>query len=112
MNKILFLILSVFSVFPLLAQAEGLPEADKTTYIRNFLPSCLVAQRTDSFSKYLSEEQREEYCECSASRSAETVTLEELGTMIKTQNKEILRPHLTAVASYCGDKLMPKWLPK
>jgi hypothetical protein len=112
MTKILLVLLPLSAIYSMSAHAEGIPESGKADYVKEFRASCLIKQRTEPLSKWLSEEQRGEYCDCAASRSVDTITLEEIGTMLKTQSQDAIKPHLTAVANYCGEKLMSKWLPK
>jgi hypothetical protein len=94
------------------ASAGDLPEAERAEYVKGFYASCLVKQRSDPFSKQLKEEQRSEYCQCAADRSAETVMLEEIGAAIRTGSQEPMKPHFESVRRYCGEKLLQKWLPK
>lgn len=98
---------------PVVADRPQYMTADeRVPYIKDFEASCLVRQRTGALSKHLSEEQRAQYCSCAAARSAETITLEEIGTMLRTGNRETIKPHLDAVQKYCSEKLMRMWVPK
>lgn len=83
---------------------------ERVPYIKDFEPSCLVKLRTGALSRHLSEEQRAQYCSCAAVRSAETITLEEAGTWLRTGQPERIKPHLEAVDRYCSEKLIPLWL--
>ena len=106
-------VLATLAVISLAFSAGGdLPESERPEYVKDFHTNCLVKQRTDSFSKHLSEAQRSQYCQCAADRSAETVTLEEIGTAIRNQSPEPIKAHLEAVRRHCTERLMQKWLPK
>lgn len=85
---------------------------ERAEYLKQFWLGCIDAQRKDSFGRYLTGQQQSEYCACTASRSAETVTLKELGAYLKTKNEEEIRPHMSEVTTYCIKKLAPQWLPE
>jgi hypothetical protein len=97
---------------PTLVLAGDLPLDQREGYEKDFHASCAQAQKTDPLGKHLSEVQRDEYCKCAAKRSAETITLEEIGAMLRTQSADPMKPHLQAVQRHCSEKLMPTWMPK
>lgn len=86
--------------------------AERVPYIEHFESSCLVNLRTGALSRHLSGEQRAQYCSCTAVRSSETITLEEMAMWVRTGDRERVKLHLAAVDDYCSEKLIPLWLPE
>lgn len=91
--------------------AGDLPSGERDEYIQSFHASCVVTQRTDPMSRHLSEQQREQYCECASIQSADTITLEIIGTVMRTGDRSVMTPHLNSLRRYCTEKLLPKWMP-
>jgi len=91
---------------------QYMTKAERDQYTPGFQSSCLTAQKSDPLGKHLSDAQQNQYCSCAANRSAETVTLEQLGTYIRTGSRDHLMPHYREIALYCVGKLLPIWLPE
>lgn len=91
------------------ASATPLPKETKVDFVKSFAKSCLVKQHQNPLSKYMAESQLNEYCDCSANRATDFITLEDLGLFMKTKNMEPMRPHLEAAGEYCTQVLMKKW---
>jgi hypothetical protein len=92
------------------SRPQYMTAAERAPYIRDFEPSCLVKLRTGALSRHLSEAQRTQYCSCAAVRSAETLTLDEMATWLRTGERDRIKPHLSAVDFYCSERLIPIWL--
>lgn len=90
---------------------QYMTKSERDEYIPSFQKNCVAAQRSDALGKHLSDAQRGQYCSCAASRSAETVTLEQLGTLIRTGSNASLMPHYRDISRYCMERLLPVWLP-
>jgi hypothetical protein len=97
-------------VAPVDDRPQYLTAAEREPFIKGSYSTCLANQRDDALAKHWSSEQREQFCTCAATRSAETITLKEIGAFIRTQQKEDLKPHHEAVGKYCAEKLYPIWL--
>jgi hypothetical protein len=95
---------------PTASRPQYLTAAERAPYVKDFEPSCLLKLGTGALSRHFSKAQRTQYCSCAASRSAETITLEEIATWNRTGDRERLKPHMAAVDQYCLEKLIPAWL--
>jgi hypothetical protein len=92
------------------SRPQYMTAAERVPYVKDFEPSCLLKLGTGALSRHLSKAQRRQYCSCAALRSAETITLEEIATWNRTEDRERLKPHMAAVDKYCLEKLIPAWL--
>lgn len=91
---------------------QYMTKAERDEYTPGFHKTCLVNQKSDPLGKHLSDAQQNQFCSCAANRSAETVTLEQIGTFIRTGAKDHLTPHYREITLYCMGKLLPVWLPE
>lgn len=80
-------------------------ESWKAIFIKSGVQSCLVKQRQDPMSKYMTEAQLNEYCNCAMTRVSYLITLEDVGR----ESNAHLVPAMETASKYCIQMLGKKW---
>lgn len=104
----LFISVILFSV-AFAAEGTPLSEQTKKDFIKVGVQTCLAKQRQDPLSKYMTESQLSEYCNCAMTRAYDFITLEDVGRMLQTKSNAHLVPVMETASNYCVQVLMKKW---
>lgn len=107
MHKLIISLILYFVVFA--AQGTPMPEQTKRDFIKSGVQSCLVKQRQDPMSKYMTESQLSEYCNCVMTRASDFITLEDVGLVLQTKSNTHLVPAMETASNYCTQMLLKKW---
>ncbi len=99
----------IFSGVAFAAQGTPMPEQTKRDFIKSGVQSCLVKQRQDPMSKYMTESQLIDYCNCAMTRASDFITLEDIGRVLQTKSNAHLVPVMETAGNYCIQMLMKKW---
>jgi hypothetical protein len=90
------------------ANGTPIPEPTKADFLRATVRTCMVKQRQSTLTRYLTDAQVNEYCNCSGARVLQFINLEDLERMMQTRSNVPLLPIIEAAGDYCTDMLAKK----
>ena len=88
--------------------ATQLPKAWKIEFAKGFIPRCVEQQRKAPMYKPVMELSMKEYCQCTANRAVDNITLEEAKNRLSYTVNDALRPTIEEAGNYCIKLIMQR----